>query len=188
MADDHPSDPRARTPEDPGDGLRFSHVVEMQTKQKLAELSASFYALIETMIAQGTLPLDDYERRRQGTMKREVERARDEASVTLNDTADKYALSSLPQIDCEARLHLCRARCCTLVFPLSIQDLDERVVRWDYGRPYQIGRRPDGYCVHNKPGTCTCTVYEKRPAVCRTYDCRKDTRIWVDFEKRIPAT
>jgi hypothetical protein len=30
-------------------------------------------------------------------------------------------------------------------------------------------------------------VYEHRPAICRTYDCRKDPRIWIDFEKRIPA-
>jgi Fe-S-cluster containining protein len=183
----HPLDPRERPPEDPGDGLRFNHVVAMQTRQKVAELSASFYALVEAMIATGQLPLDEYERRRQLTVQRETERAQSEAKISLNDTPDKYLLAELPKIDCEARLHLCRARCCTLVFPLSVQDLDERVVRWDYARPYQIGRRPDGYCVHNQVDGCHCTIYEKRPAVCRTYDCRTDARIWVDFEKRIPA-
>jgi hypothetical protein len=188
MADEkHPLDPRSRAPEDPGDGLRFNHVMSMQTRQKLAELSASFYALVEAMIATGQLPLDEYERRRQITVQRENERAQSEAKVSLSDTPDKYAITQTPKIDCEARLHLCKARCCTLVFPLSVQDLDERVVRWDYARPYQIGRRPDGYCVHNSVDACTCTIYDKRPGVCRTYDCRSDSRIWVDFEKRIPA-
>ena len=26
-----------------------------------------------------------------------------------------------------------------------------------------------------------------RPRVCRSYDCRSDERIWLDYEKRIPA-
>jgi Fe-S-cluster containining protein len=33
-----------------------------------------------------------------------------------------------------------------------------------------LQRRSDGACVHlGKQG---CTVYEQRPAVCRTFDCR----------------
>lgn len=182
-----PAAPGPPPPEDIANGLRFNHVVEMQTKQRLSELSASFYALVETLIARGQLPIDEYERRRQATVEREVERSRGEALVVVSDVADKYALTNLPEIDCAARLPLCRARCCTFTFPLSVQDLDERVVRWDYARPYQIGRRPDGYCVHNEPGTGHCTVYSHRPAVCRGYDCRNDKRIWIDFERRIPA-
>lgn len=180
--------PRPVVPEDVENGLRFGHVVQMQTRQHVAELSASFYALLETMVARGALPLDEYERRRQQTVAREVAKAAGEMLPQLADIPDKYALGDLPEIDCVARLPLCQARCCTLVFPLSVQDLEERVVRWDYARPYQIARRPDGYCVHSGEGSCMCTVYEKRPGVCRSYDCRNDTRIWLDFEKRIPAT
>ena len=175
-------------PEDVENGLRFGHVVQMQTRQHVAELSASFYALLETLVARGGLPLDEYERRRQQTVAREVTKAGTELLPQLADIPDKYALTDLPEIDCAARLPLCQGRCCTLVFPLSVQDLEERVVRWDYGRPYQIARRDDGYCVHSAEGSCACTVYEKRPGVCRTYDCRNDSRIWLDFEKRIPAT
>ena len=35
-------------------------------------------------------------------------------------------------------------------------------------------------------GRFVCTIYERRPGLCRTYDCRGDTRIWLDFERRIP--
>lgn len=174
-------------PEDVERGLRFNHIVEHQTRTKLADLSASFYALVETMIARGLVPVDEYETRRQATVLREQEKARAEIAPQVSHIADKYKLEQLPEIDCEARVHLCKAKCCTLVFPLSIQDLDERVVRWDYSKPYQIGRRPDGYCVHNEAGTCHCTVYEHRPGICRRYDCRTDKRIWIDFEARIPA-
>jgi Fe-S-cluster containining protein len=182
-----PPERRAREPEDVGDGLRFNHYVEMQTKARLIDVASSLYALVETLVARGVVPIDEYERRRQVTLQRESDRHRSEAFVVLNDTPDKYALKVLPEIDCEARLPLCRARCCTFIFPLSTQDLEERVVRWNYGRPYQIGQGQDGYCVHCSGETKQCTVYEQRPATCRVYDCRNDKRIWTDFENRVAA-
>lgn len=186
--DDRPTSVRpAPVPEDVGRGLRFGHLAQHQTRQRVTDISASFYALVETLVAHGLVPLDEYEKRREVTLERERKKQKDDPGPVVSRIVDKYALEKLPEIDCDARLHLCKARCCTLVFPLSVQDLDERVVRWDYGKPYQIGRRPDGYCVHNAPGTCHCTIYAQRPGVCRQYDCRSDKRIWVDFEKRIPA-
>lgn len=167
--------------------LRFNHVIEMQTKQQLSELTARFNALFELLVARGLLPLQDYEERCRTTHEREAVRVRGDALVVVDGEQDKYALSDLPQVDCEARLHLCKGRCCTLVFPLSFQDLDERVVQWDYSRPYQIAQRPDGYCVHSDEQARSCQVYAQRPAICRTYSCREDKRIWVDFDKRIPA-
>ncbi len=74
-----------------------------------------------------------------------------------------------------------------MAFPLSYQDLDEGKVEWDYALPYLIRQGADRYCVHSHPETRGCTVYEQRPAACRTYDCRNDKRIWLDFEGRIPA-
>lgn len=89
---------------------------------------------------------------------------------------------------CMELMHICEARCCRLTFSLSTEDLDEGVIRWDYGQPYLIRQRAsDGYCVHNSPGTHHCTVHQYRPRVCRVYDCRNDERVWIDYEKRIPA-
>lgn len=100
-------------------------------------------------------------------------------------TADKYTWAGLVEIDCGSRLHLCRAACCSMSFPLSLQDLEEGIVQWEPSRPYAIARRDDGRCVH-LDRSCGCTVYEQRPLPCRTYDCRSDTRIWLDFENRVP--
>ena len=53
--------PRPIVPEDVERGLRFNHQVEHQTRQRLAELSASYYALLETLVARGVIPLSEHE-------------------------------------------------------------------------------------------------------------------------------
>ncbi len=173
-------------PEDIENGLRFLHIVDMETKARVADLSATVNAMLETLVGAGQLPLETYEKRKRLTMARENERAAGEVGVAVANIPDKYALADLPQIDCAARLPLCKGRCCSFTFPLSVQDLDERVVRWNYGAPYKIAQREDGYCVHNEANG-GCGVYVNRPGVCRTYDCRRDRRIWIDFDQRIPA-
>ncbi len=101
---------------------------------------------------------------------------------------DKYQTPS-PDVPCDELIPICGARCCTLSFALTPADLDEGVIRWDYGQPYLIAQRAsDGYCVHNAPGSRGCTVHSHRPRVCRTYDCREDKRIWSDYANRILAT
>ena len=105
----------------------------------------------------------------------------------LEPKNDKYeVVAEAPP--CLELIPICGARCCALRFPLSTQDLDEGVIRWDYGKPYQIRQREtDGRCVHNEVGTGHCTVHANRPRICRTYHCKDDKRIWIDYEKRIPA-
>ncbi len=115
--------------------------------------------------------------------------ARNTGRVWLEtDQENKYEVSG-PDVPCAELMHLCQARCCKLTFPLSTADLDEGVIRWDYGQPYMIRQRAsDGYCVHNAPDTHGCTVHAQRPLVCRKYDCRDDVRIWADYDQRIPAS
>ena len=115
-------------------------------------------------------------------------RARDtHQRVSLDTGVSKYDVESVSP-PCDELLPICKARCCSLSFALSTEDLDEGVIRWDYGQPYLIRQRAsDKYCVHNHPDSRGCTVHEYRPRVCRVYDCRKDERIWVDFEQRILA-
>jgi Fe-S-cluster containining protein len=151
------------------------------------DATVSLNALLEEMVARGQLDLRSFEERRQLIRQREIERDQKRHLVQVADKVDKYALAELPEIDCASLIPHCKARCCQLTFPLSFQDLDERVVEWDYSRPYQIRKKSDGYCVHSSKETHACQVYAQRPAVCRTYDCRRDKRIWRDFEKRLPA-
>lgn len=117
-------------------------------------------------------------------------RAADAANVSrvsIDVGDDKYTVTPAP-VPCDELIPLCHARCCKLSFSLSTADLDEGVIRWDYGQPYLIRQRAsDGYCVHHDPDSHGCTVHQYRPRVCRVYDCRNDARIWIDYDKRIPA-
>ncbi len=169
------------------DGLRFVHVLNMQVKHDLFEASTKLSALVEELVAGGQIDAMSFAERRERIRVRELERQKGQAHVRLSEQADKYSLTGLPDIDCAALIPLCKARCCTMAFPLSYQDLDEGKVEWDYALPYLIRQGADRYCVHSHPETRGCTVYEQRPATCRTYDCRNDKRIWLDFEGRIPA-
>lgn len=173
--------------EDLNAALRFVNVMGMQTKHDIVDLTSRLYALMEELVGSGQLDLRQLEERRLRLARGEEKRLLERAHVQLSDVNDKYALTDLPRIDCESRIHLCKAKCCSLNFALSFQDLDEGTVKWEYARPYMIRKKSDGYCIHHEASTGRCGVYEKRPGVCRTYDCRNDKRIWKDFEYRIPA-
>jgi hypothetical protein len=179
-------DDRAPARSEIEDGLRlvFHHLLESRLVQ--ADVAATLRALIDTLVGTGALKPEEFERRRQHQLDVHVERLTTRPVAHVERAVDKYALGDLPQINCAEIIPICQARCCKLTVCLSPQDLDERVLLWDYGKPYQIRKRPtDGYCNHSEEETRRCTVYQHRPAICRSYDCRQDRRIWVDFEKRI---
>ena len=184
---DDPASPSPDLRADLDDGLRFAHLMAMQTKRDVGALAARLFALLEELVERGQLDAASFDARRTRLQAAEDQRTLTRPHVQIAPVVDKYQLPDLPTIDCAARLPLCKARCCTLPFPLAFQDLDERVVAWDYTRPYQIRQRADGYCTHCAPETRQCQVYAQRPATCRSYDCREDSRIWLDFERRIPT-
>jgi Fe-S-cluster containining protein len=84
-------------------------------------------------------------------------------------------------------LPICGARCCSLDVPITTQDLDEGIVRWDRANPYLLAQEADHHCTHLSRSGAGCTCYAHRPAICRSYDCRQDQRIWIDYAQRIPV-
>lgn len=104
--------------------------------------------------------------------------------VRLKVLADKRAVASPQDLDCLALAPICKMRCCKeLDIELSEQDLADGL-RWQLEAPYLLARGDDG-CVYLGAAGCGC--YEQRPGTCRSYDCRGDSRIWLDFENKIPA-
>lgn len=169
--------------------LRFLNNAMSQMRDELLQLGAQVVTLTRKLEEKGAV--------RQEEVLAELPAAVDEVRVSdesspplrveLRETlADKHEIES-PPVPCAELLPLCKARCCTLTFTLSTQDLEDRQVRWDLARPYWNLRRPDGYCVHHEGESGGCGIYQHRPAPCRSYDCRRDRRIWTDFEKRILA-
>jgi len=157
-------------------GLRFAHIMMSINQHEGREGAVFAHALAELLVNKGLLGKEELETML--TLVRQEYGKLPTPKVMLGKSEDKYACSHAVEIDCASRVHLCKAKCCTFDFYLTEQDLDEGIVRWDYGRPYWIARREDGYCVHCEPGTYRCLIHSNRPYVCRAYDCLKDQRVW----------
>jgi Fe-S-cluster containining protein len=141
------------------------------------DIARKFEWLLDALVMRGQLP---------ASYTKLASKIRGERStVRLTMVSDKRAKVG-PDIDCAARLHLCEARCCRFEVSLSKEDIRDGIP-WNIEEPYALPRDP-----RTKKCVCmdeagACTIYEKRPASCRVYDCRQDPRVWEDFENRIPA-
>lgn len=168
-------------------GLLYTHGRSNANTSRLLETASFLYTLIELLEEKGVLTVEELDERKDAVAERVQKRFLDKGmGVHLQEPEqDKYAIEGSVGIDCENRVHLCKAACCRFWFPLSRQDIDEGVVRWDLRFPYIIDQDEDKYCRHLDRGSCRCTVYEQRPLPCRTFDCREDKRIWLDFENYV---
>jgi len=164
-------------------GFNYTHGQANANAGRVLEVPTFLYALIEILEQKGVLTIDELDARKDQIADR-VERRflREGMGVVLQDPdQDKYKFQSEARVDCENRVHLCKAACCRLIFPLSRQDVAERIIMWDLEAPYLIAQTEDRHCRHLDRATCKCTVREHRPIPCRAYDCSNDARIWSDF-------
>ncbi|MBL9017281.1 MAG: YkgJ family cysteine cluster protein [Myxococcales bacterium] len=150
---------------------------ELERRPDHADLARKFEWLLDALVIRGQLPTHYKERA--------ANIRADRTSVQLTLVQDKYTKES-PDIDCGSRLHLCEARCCRFEVALSAQDIADRIP-FDLHRPYMLPRDPVTKRCSCMDAAGACTIYDKRPASCRVYDCRTDPRVWIDFEARIPA-
>ena len=169
------------------DGLRYTHHGANANTSKTLEVTAFAYALIELLIEKGLLTEEELNERKRQVMERLAEKFRNDGMgvVRMEPEYDKYTFDQPVTIDCASRIAHCRAACCRLQFALSRQDVEEGIVQWDFAHPYMIRQTKQGYCTHLADGACACSIYVHRPLACRAYDCRKDQRIWQDFDQMI---
>jgi len=169
-------------------GFMFDHSLMSATARQALDAASRALVVEELLVERGLIDAAEVAERRPAAEARLEEQVATEGpGLFVNDhDVDKYTIEEPGGIDCAARIPLCKAACCRLRFPLSRQDVEGGVVRWDFGRPYWNQVDDSGYCVHNDSETRTCGVYSERPAPCRAFDCRDDARIWVDFDARIP--
>ena|SRR5687767_15476908 len=168
-------------------GLLYCHSRLNANTSKLLESASFLYALVELLTEKGLIQLEELEDKKREVAERLLESFLDKGMgvAMQEDERDKYTFDETVEIDCQNRVHLCKAACCRMSFALSQQDVEEGVVKWDLGRPYLIAQDVDGYCRHLDRKTSCCTIRDQRPLPCRGYDCRKDKRVWTDFEQMI---
>ena len=158
------------------------------TTAKGFEAAAHAFAVAELLIAKGIVGLEELDQRRRAAEDR-LQQSYERAGLTVQlatEVTDKYAMGSAAvEIDCAARLPLCRAACCRLRFPLSEQDIDEGVVNWTLAEPYLNRQRADGYCVHCDEHNKACQGLPGSARRVPGLRLSQQLRIWVDFEQRV---
>lgn len=160
-----------------------------QQGARLHELEAFIFGLVNLLVERGMISADEVTQSVLGAGSEAAalrEKVRPPVNISLRE--DEPGEPEPVEIDCAARIHLCRAACCRMRFPLSALEVEGGMVKWDLGRPYEIRREADGYCTHQDRSSGRCSVYGHRPGPCRRYDCRSDTRIWLDFAGMVPNT
>ena len=163
----------------------FYHGALSKHAQRINKMEAIMNGLIEELNRTKAIELKRLEET--------VNRVRDEimarkaqlfVGVSIRAKED-LATFVAPEINCEERLHICKAACCKLNYVLSMEEIESGKIKWDLGMPYYIRQDEDGYCVHMDKDKMCCTIYEERPLVCRKYSCKNDGRIWKDFDNMI---
>lgn len=169
------------------EGFLYTHARLSENTANVLEAASFLYGLIEILSEKGLFSISDLDDRKKEVANRLARKNSDKGvGVLLQEPEfDKYSFTDEAEIDCDRRIEACKAACCRLPFALSKQDIREGVLHWDLGQPYIIAQNKNGYCTHLQEGSCQCTVRDKRPVPCRAYDCRKDNKIWLDFDKQI---
>ena len=168
-------------------GLIYTHNRINKNTAEVHRANAAVQALVEILLEKGILDDPSWSvllaQKSKNLKTRYVKQG---MAVAMQEfKTSKYEFKSTAQVDCENRIHLCKAVCCKLPLALSKEDIQEGAIKWELSHPYMIARNGDDYCVHHDPITFFCAVYDKRPIPCRGFDCRKEKRIWLDFPNRL---
>lgn len=169
-------------------GLLYTHTRINDNTKKTLEAASFLYALIELLKEKGIISIEELDDRKKLVAERLVKKFT-ESGIGLmyqEPEYDKYGFEHEACVDCQSRIQICKAICCKLPFALSRQDVDEGIIRWEFGRPYLIGHNSDGYCVHLDKYTYHCVVHQHRPVPCRGFDCKDNEKwkVWLDYEKK----
>ncbi|HRC58062.1 MAG TPA: YkgJ family cysteine cluster protein [Kofleriaceae bacterium] len=155
----------------------------VRNEHMVAELRAVLDTLLQILRVRETL--QDGHLQMMDRLRRHAKLAT-EPQLILGTAVDKYSVES-GDIDCASLLHLCHGRCCAFNIPLSEQDLAEGKLAWRIREPYLMAQADSGYCTYLDEHSGGCGNYLARPAPCRSYDCRRDPRVWIDFDAKVPA-
>jgi hypothetical protein len=169
-------------------GSLFAQSVASQQMARSNQAEAAIYGLIDLLIKKGALTTEEVTAAIEQT-DREMREAGRQATQEVVIREDNSAPAvSADEIDCAARIPYCKAACCKLRWPMTLEEVESGPVKWDLGRPFLNRQGAHGYCHQFDIESHGCGVYEQRPLPCRQYSCVDDERIWLDFENMVPNT
>lgn len=183
-----PSDKSINFQNNVSSGLLYTHLRLNDNTKKTLQSSSFLYALIELLEKKGVINIEELDAQKNEVAERLLKNFADSGMALMYQDLehDKYNFNESADIDCNDCLKTCKAACCKMPFALSKQDIDEGILKWEFGRPYMIAHGEDGYCVHLDRNTYKCSIHEHRPVPCRGFDCRENKKwpVWKDFKNK----
>jgi Fe-S-cluster containining protein len=169
-------------------GGLFAQAVASRQIARSNQTEAAIYGLIDLLIGKGALTSDEVAAaiEQTGTEMREAGREA-HLDVIIREDGEVPTIPA-EEIDCAARIPYCKAVCCRLRWPLTLEEVESGPVKWDLGRPFFNRHGAHGYCHCFDTESHGCTIYDQRPQPCRGYSCVGDDRIWLDFDNMVPNT
>ena len=165
---------------------RSSHFIHSSLElhiNRINELEGQLHGLIEMLSENGQLDksiLNSISSKIQAEKIEKSEHLYNRTAIRMDPV--EANMDNSP-VNCEKRVHICKAVCCKMNFALSVEEIESGKIKWDLGQPYFLRHNSDGYCTHMDLEKMCCSIYEDRPRICRSYSCANDERIWNDFEK-----
>jgi Fe-S-cluster containining protein len=164
-------------------GNLFTHSALSRQSARINEIESFLFAVIDLATQKGITAPDE--------LTEAVRKVREEMLEKQETSYPGIALrvdgpddNEFIPVNCEERMHICKAVCCKLDFALNAEEIESGKIKWDLGRPYFIRHESKTcHCSHIDTETLRCNVYDHRPSVCKKYSCAGDKRIWKDFEK-----
>lgn len=163
-------------------GQLATHATFSRISERVNDIEAFVFGINDALIEKGLLQSNFLFKKIESIKKNRMDSGESlDAGVALRVDPPETVVQS---VNCEERMHVCKAICCKLTFPLSQGEVESGVIKWELGRPYYIRHRSDGFCCH-RGATGGCSVYNSRPTVCSSYSCQHDERIWKDFDNMV---
>ncbi|HTG34170.1 MAG TPA: YkgJ family cysteine cluster protein [Thermoanaerobaculia bacterium] len=164
-------------------GGLFTHSALSLHAERINRVEAFLYGLADALLDGGQVS-EEQLRTQAVRVAKELEQKCETLSGGVVLRVNAEPPPDAAAVDCAARMHVCKAVCCRLSFPLSAPEIESGKIKWELGKPYFARKDGTGCCVH-LDGKKGCGVYQDRPRVCRDYSCEKDERIWKDFDRMV---
>jgi len=166
------------------DDLRAIQKGDEFKSNTLLEVTSYFFALIDILSEKGVIDIDEVDKHAKQHHNRLSGQFSDQTKIVTIRGSEQDRTKEEVRIDCESRIHLCKAACCRMPFALSKEEILEGVIKSDVDMPYKIAQGKDGYCYHLDRNFFQCQCHRQRPVPCRVYDCRENKLIWDNFEEK----
>lgn len=165
-------------------GGLFTHSALSLQAERINRVEAFLYGLADALLDGGQVTEEQLRTSAERVAEELRQKGERLSGGVLLRVDDEEEPAAEAKVDCAARMHVCKAVCCRLSFPLSAPEVEGGEIKWELGKPYFARKDATGRCVHLDEESC-CNIYQNRPQVCRGYSCEKDERIWKDFAKMI---